>query len=58
MGVTQRNNACAQVFYGLELRQGDRILTSQQEYASNYTAFLQARRPAALLLRMGVRSEG
>ena len=39
--------ACAQVFYGLELRQGDRILTSQHEYSSNFTAFLQARRAAA-----------
>jgi hypothetical protein len=35
--------AGAQVFYGLRLRAGDRILTSQHEYAANLNAFLQAR---------------
>lgn len=37
------------MFYGLELQQGDRILTSQHEYSSNFTAFLQARRTIALV---------
>ena len=32
-----------QVFYGLELRKGDRILTSQHEYGANFNAYLQAR---------------
>ncbi|KAK9837100.1 hypothetical protein WJX81_002716 [Elliptochloris bilobata] len=37
-------SAWTQVFYGLELSQGDRILTSQHEYSSNYNAFLQVGR--------------
>ena len=43
MILTHGAGACVQVFYGLELQHGDRILTSQHEYSSNFTAFLQAR---------------
>ena len=31
-----------QVFYGLPHREGDRILTCQHEYGSNYIAYMQA----------------
>ena len=30
-----------QVFYGLVFKEGDRILASVAEYATNYIAFLQ-----------------
>ena len=33
--------AWQQAFFGLQWRQGDRILTSVQEYATNYINFLQ-----------------
>ncbi len=33
--------AWCQVFYGLKLKAGDRVLTCQAEYAANYVAYLQ-----------------
>lgn len=37
-------------FYGLQFRQGDRILTAEAEYAANYVAFLQvAKRTGAIV---------
>ncbi len=33
--------AWCQVFYGLQLKPGDRVLTCQAEYAANYVAYLQ-----------------
>lgn len=32
-----------QVFFGLSFQKGDRILTSQAEYGSNYLAYIQVR---------------
>ena len=44
-----------QVFYGLPIKGGDRILTSVMEYGSNYIAFLQASADAmAFSYRIGV----
>lgn len=36
--------AWAQVFFGFPFKQGDRILTAESEYASNYIAFLQVKK--------------
>jgi cysteine desulfurase/selenocysteine lyase len=42
--VDSATRAWDMVFYGLPLGHGDRILTSEAEYASNYLAFLQVSR--------------
>lgn len=39
-------------FYGLSFRPGDRILTAQAEYASNYIAYLQVARKAGAVVEM------
>ncbi len=36
--------AWAQVFFGFPFKQGDRVLTAESEYASNYIAFLQVKK--------------
>lgn len=48
--VSSATAAWQQVFYGLPLRQGQRILCSRAEYGSNYIAFLQVcRRSGAVV---------
>ncbi|KAK9862697.1 hypothetical protein WJX84_002020 [Apatococcus fuscideae] len=42
--MTSATTAWQQVFFGLPLAKGDRILTSQAEYGSNYLAYIQAMR--------------
>ena len=37
------SSICFQVFFGLPFSRGDRILTSQAEYGSNYLAYIQVR---------------
>lgn len=41
-----------QAFWSLDLRPGDRILTSNAEYASGYISFLQARRRRAVTIEV------
>jgi selenocysteine lyase/cysteine desulfurase len=45
IAITQNaTRAWDMIFYGLELKKGDKIVTCRSEYASNYIAFLQRRR--------------
>ena len=48
--------AWQQAFFGLQFRQGDRILTSVQEYATNYINFLQVARPESLQIPTAMRA--
>jgi cysteine desulfurase / selenocysteine lyase len=48
--TTSATTAWQMAFYGLRFRSGDRILTTQTEFAANYVAFLQvARRTGAIV---------
>lgn len=42
--IENATRAWDMVFYGLNLKPGDRVITHESEYASNYLAFLQQSR--------------
>jgi selenocysteine lyase/cysteine desulfurase len=44
--------AWCQVFYGLKLKAGDRVLTCQAEYAANYVAYLQRAERDGILIEV------
>jgi len=44
--------AWCQVFYGLRLKAGDRVLTCQAEYAANYVAYLQRAKRDGIIIEV------
>lgn len=57
--VENATRAWDMAFYGLKFQKGDRILTAEAEYASNYIAFLQvARRAGAVVETVPSDAEG
>jgi selenocysteine lyase/cysteine desulfurase len=50
--VENATAAWCHAFYALPLEPGDRILTSQAEYAANYVAFLQRRRRDGIVIEV------
>jgi len=44
--------AWCQVFYGLELKAGDRVLTCQAEYAANYVAYLHRAKRDGIIIEV------
>lgn len=50
--VENATRAWDMAFYGLKFRKGDRILTAEAEYASNYIAFLQVARRAGAVVEV------